>query len=141
MLDPGFALLHNRKVLMAMITHENRVARWDALDVRGLRILGVIRAWRRPGQTAGDQQSAAVNRLPQKRMGSHHVRRRDDRNPPEVTDEMVADLRMRFTDAQVVELTAMIALENQRSRTNIALGLTSQGFSNQCDLPTAAGEG
>ena len=61
--------------------------------------------------------------------------------PPEVTDEMVADLRMRFTDAQVVELTAMIALKNQRSRTNIALGLTSQGFRNQCDLPTAAGEG
>ena len=43
--------------------------------------------------------------------------------PPEVTDDMVADLRTRFTDAEVVELTATIALENQRSRTNTALGL------------------
>lgn len=30
-LEPGLALLHNRKVLFAMIAHENRVARWDAL--------------------------------------------------------------------------------------------------------------
>jgi alkylhydroperoxidase family enzyme len=57
--------------------------------------------------------------------------------PPEVTDDMVADLRTRFTDAEVVELTATIALENQRSRTNTALGLTSQGFRDHCDLATA----
>jgi alkylhydroperoxidase family enzyme len=56
--------------------------------------------------------------------------------PPQVTDEMVADLRTRFTDAEVVELTATIALENQRSRTNTALGLTSQGFRDHCDLPS-----
>jgi AhpD family alkylhydroperoxidase len=54
--------------------------------------------------------------------------------PPQVTDEMVADLRT-LTDAEVVELTATIALENQRSRTNAALGLTSQGFRDHCDLP------
>ena len=29
----------------------------------------------------------------------------------------------------------MISVENLRSRTNSALGLTSQGFKNQCDLP------
>jgi alkylhydroperoxidase family enzyme len=56
--------------------------------------------------------------------------------PPEVTDDMVADLRTRFTDAEVVELTATIALENQRSRTNTALGLASQGFRDHCDLST-----
>jgi alkylhydroperoxidase family enzyme len=55
--------------------------------------------------------------------------------PPEVTDEMVAGLREDLDDAQLVELTEIISVENLRSRTNSALGLTSQGFKAQCDLP------
>lgn len=46
-----------------------------------------------------------------------------------VEDEQVADLRDRFGDAGVVELTYLIALENMRSRFNSSLGLSSQGFS------------
>jgi alkylhydroperoxidase family enzyme len=57
--------------------------------------------------------------------------------PPTVTDELVERLRAELTDAQVVELTALISLENQRSRTNAAMGLTSQGFKDQCELPAA----
>ena len=55
--------------------------------------------------------------------------------PPTVTDEMVEGLRAELDDAQLVELTEMISVENLRSRTNSALGLTSQGFTSQCDLP------
>jgi len=55
--------------------------------------------------------------------------------PPTVTDEMVARLRERLGDARLVELTALISLENMRSRTNTALGLESQGFKAACDLP------
>ena len=55
--------------------------------------------------------------------------------PPEVTDEMVADLRGQLSDGQLVELTEMISLENLRSRTNSALGLTSQGFKDHCEVP------
>ena len=55
--------------------------------------------------------------------------------PPTVTDEMVEGLRAELDDAQLVELTEMISVENLRSRTNSALGLTSQGFKDQCDLP------
>ena len=55
--------------------------------------------------------------------------------PPAVTDEMVADLRRHLDDAALVELTMMIAVENERSRFNSALGLTSQGFSDRCALP------
>ena len=55
--------------------------------------------------------------------------------PPTVTDEMVEALRADLDDAQLVELTEMISVENLRSRTNSALGLTSQGFKDQCDLP------
>ncbi len=56
--------------------------------------------------------------------------------PPTVTDEMVAGLRSDLDDAQLVELTMMIAVENQRARFNTALGLASQGFADRCELPT-----
>jgi alkylhydroperoxidase family enzyme len=55
--------------------------------------------------------------------------------PPTVTDELVARLREHLDDARVVELTSLVALENMRSRTNAALGLTSQGFRAECALP------
>jgi alkylhydroperoxidase family enzyme len=54
--------------------------------------------------------------------------------PPTVTDEIVARLRERLGDARLVELTALVSLENMRSRTNAALGLESQGFKAACDL-------
>jgi len=60
--------------------------------------------------------------------------------PDEVTDEMVADLRQRFGDKGVVELTYLVALENMRSRFNAALGLSNQGFSSgeACSIAEAA---
>ncbi len=54
--------------------------------------------------------------------------------PPAVTDEMVAGLREHLTEAQLVELTAMVAVENVRSRMNAAFGLTAQGFKARCEL-------
>jgi len=56
--------------------------------------------------------------------------------PPTVGDDLVEGLLESFTPAQLVELTALIALENQRSRFNAALGITAQGFtSGACALP------
>jgi AhpD family alkylhydroperoxidase len=55
--------------------------------------------------------------------------------PPAVTDAMVESLRRDLGDAALVELTMMIAVENQRSRFNSALGLTSQGFRDRCEVP------
>jgi alkylhydroperoxidase family enzyme len=49
-----------------------------------------------------------------------------------VTDELFAEARRHFSEAQVVELTAAVALENFRSKFNVALGIESQGF---CVLP------
>ena len=45
-----------------------------------------------------------------------------------VTDELFAGARRHFSEAQVVELTAAVALENFRSKFNVALGIESQGF-------------
>jgi AhpD family alkylhydroperoxidase len=59
--------------------------------------------------------------------------------PPQATDEQVADLERRFGRDGVVELTYQIALENLRSRMNLALGITEQGFSSgeACRVPWA----
>jgi len=51
------------------------------------------------------------------------------RTPVDVSDELYAALRRRFDDAQLVELTNVIALENMRGRFNSALGLGASGFS------------
>ena len=61
--------------------------------------------------------------------------------PPAVTDEMVAQLREHLDEAQLDELTAIVAVENQRSRINAALGLTALGFNDRCEIPAAGGTG
>ncbi len=63
-------------------------------------------------------------------------------DPHTVTDAQVADLRTRFGDAGVIELTYQIGLENMRARMYSALGITEQGFSSgdACRVPWAAGD-
>jgi alkylhydroperoxidase family enzyme len=62
------------------------------------------------------------------------------RTPVEVPDELFAQLKERFSDQQIVELTSAIAWENYRARNNHALGLESEGFSKGafCPMPQAA---
>jgi AhpD family alkylhydroperoxidase len=63
------------------------------------------------------------------------------RTPVEVPDELFAALHERLGDAGMVELTQVIALENYRSRFNMALEIGSAGFSEGmvCAVPDAAG--
>ena len=49
-----------------------------------------------------------------------------------VDDVLFGRLKQHFSEPQIVELTAAIALENFRSKFNPALGVESQGF---CLLP------
>lgn len=51
------------------------------------------------------------------------------RTPADVPDELFDGLRSRFDEAQLVELTSIIALENYRARFNWAFGLEGQGYS------------
>src|SRR3954452_4517674 len=62
--------------------------------------------------------------------------------PVAVGDELVEELREHLDDEQLVELTAVIALENYRARFNWALGIGVQGFAEggACALPDIAGE-
>ena len=50
-----------------------------------------------------------------------------------VDDALFAELKKHFTEAEIVELTAAIAMENFRSKFNPALGIEAQGF---CMVPT-----
>ena len=45
-----------------------------------------------------------------------------------VDDALFTQLKARFSEAQIVELTAAIALENFRSKFNPPLGIEAQGF-------------
>jgi alkylhydroperoxidase family enzyme len=56
--------------------------------------------------------------------------------PAQIGDMLAERLRRTFPPDELVELAGYIALENQRSRFNAALGLTSQGFSDRCEIPT-----
>ncbi len=45
-----------------------------------------------------------------------------------VTDQLFERLRRHFSETELVELTAAVALENFRSKFNVALGIEAQGF-------------
>jgi alkylhydroperoxidase family enzyme len=65
------------------------------------------------------------------------------RTPTAVPDDLFGALREHFDEAQMVELTAAVAWENHRARSNHALGMGPQGFSegSYCLLPEVSGEG
>jgi alkylhydroperoxidase family enzyme len=58
--------------------------------------------------------------------------------PPTVTDELSARLLDELGAAALVELTTFIAMANMYARSNIALGVTSQGLSAACNLEPLA---
>lgn len=63
-------------------------------------------------------------------------------DPHTITDEQVEDLKRRFGDDGVIELTYQIGVENMRARMYSALGITEQGFNSgdACRVPWATEE-
>ena len=154
--DNAYVLWHNKPVLKAVFGFENKVRRWSALDphLKTYAVMasaGVIGcSWcldfgyfmaREDGL---DQ--AKVREVPRWRDSDVFSDLEREvmayaeamtATPPTVTDEMVAGLDRQLGHAAVVELTMMVAIENERSRFNSAMGLASQGFSDVCELPLA----
>jgi AhpD family alkylhydroperoxidase len=152
--DPAAAMGHNRRVLMSDARFEMSVERWNRLDPT-LKALAEMAS----AVSIGCSWCVDFGSWVSTNRGVDPVKLRDvprwrdsdvytglerqvmayaeaaTATPPTVTDEMVADLRSSLDDAALVELTMMIAVENQRSRFNSALGLTSQGFKDRCELP------
>lgn len=155
--DNGFAMAHNRKVLWATLFHERRVAKFDRLDptLKALAQLAVAVeigcAWCVDfGFFLADSEGLDLAKL----TAVSHWREADElttlekqvieyavastATPSAVTDPLVAALRDALGDEALVELTMIIAIENERSRFNASLGLVSQGFSAACRLPSAS---
>lgn len=153
-LEPGRAMMHNQRVLISVLRFERSVERWSSLDtsLKDLACAAVSAqigcSWcidfgwylsRGRGMTEakltnlGDWRSSTVYRPLERRVIEYAEAMTS--TPPVVTDLMVERLRADLTDAQLVELTEMIAVENLRSRTNSALGLRSQGLKDHCEVP------
>jgi alkylhydroperoxidase family enzyme len=153
-LDTGLALLHNRPVLMAVLRFEQKVARWHRLDpdlktlaeMTSASVIGC--SWCMDfGYFAAHSKGLRVDKLREvPRWRESDVFTATERavieyaeaitlTPPTVTDEMADALRSELGEDAFVELTMMVAVENERSRFNSALGLSSQGLSDRCELP------
>ncbi|MFC9584670.1 carboxymuconolactone decarboxylase family protein [Streptomyces yangpuensis] len=154
-LDPGRAYGHNARVLYTYVRLEQRAAKWNALDA-GLKHLAVMAAAARIncswcmdfGYWEGHEQGMAaekIEQVPRWREAREVFTEQEllvmeyaeamTETEPTVTDELAAALIARLGEAAFVELTAVVALENWRSRVNSAFGLTSQGFSEACTVP------
>lgn len=152
-LDNALALMHNRPVLKALFAFEKKVATWKVLDP-DLKVLAqavsasvIGCSWCMDfGYYAAHSQGLDTSKLehipfwrestvftPRERRVLEYAEAMTV-TPPEVTDEMAEALRSDLGNEAFIELTMMVAVENERSRMNSALGLTSQGFKDQCEL-------
>lgn len=149
-------LWHNSAVLKAVLGFERKVSRWSALDPH-LKTYAVMASAGSIGCSwcldfgyfmarEDGLDLAKVREVPRWRESDHFTDVERDvmayaeamtATPPTVTDEMVARLDETLGHPAMVELTMMVALENQRSRFNAAMGLASQGYSEVCELPLA----
>ncbi|SHG25659.1 Alkylhydroperoxidase family enzyme, contains CxxC motif [Jatrophihabitans endophyticus] len=152
-LDPARAMGHNRRVFRTYVKAEMSAQKWSALPapVGTLAVMASAAAigcewcmdfgyWIGMNEGIDPQKVRSVPRwresdvyAPVERAAMEYAEAMST-TPLTVTDEHVARLREFLDEAQLVELTATVALENQRARFNTALGLPSQGFSDRCEL-------
>ena len=158
---PVEAYLHTRGLLVGYGTFETAVERAPRVDPR-LKALAATRAASVVGcewcMDFGSHHSLQLG-VPEEQLREMPRYRSSDafsdleklvidyatamsRTPAEVSAELVAKLGEHFDDAQLVELTNEIAIENLRARFNHALDLEPQGFSDgaYCVVPAARGE-
>lgn len=153
-LDPLRALGHNSKVLRAYGRFEQGASRWRRLDARLAELADmatVVRigcpwcldfgSWVMHSHGIPPEKIEAVPHWrdselfdPLERLVIEFAERVTE-TPPSVDDELVNRLLDHLDEAQLVELTMIACLENVRSRFASALGMTSQGFKDRCEVP------
>lgn len=158
--DGVYVYFHHRPVLKAILGFERKVAKWQALDptlksYAQLASAGVIGcSWcldfgyfmahhdgldlTKVREVPRWRESDVFTPLEREVLAYAEAM---STTPLTVTDEMTASLVDQLGTPAVVELTAMAALENMRSRFNCAAGLQSQGYSDVCELPLAVPSG
>lgn len=157
--EPFAVAAHHRKLMIASAVHETMIDRASKTLPTSVRELAVLWTARQIGCSWCVDFGSMLQRLD----GLDMQRLKDIDNyatstaftdderaaiayaaamttdPHTVTDGQVDDLRARFGDAGVFELTYQIGLENMRARVNSALGITEQGFNSgdACRVPWA----
>jgi alkylhydroperoxidase family enzyme len=157
--EPFAVAAHHRKLLLAGAVHEAMIERASKTLPASVRELAVYWTARAIGCSWCVDFGSMLQRLDGLDMGrlkdidnyaTSPAFTDDERSaiayadamttdPHTVTDEQVADLRGRFGDAGVFELTYQVGVENMRARMNCALGITEQGFNSgdACRVPWA----
>jgi AhpD family alkylhydroperoxidase len=155
--DNAYVLFHHRAVTRAVFGFEQKVARWKALDPH-LKTYAQMAAAARIGCSwcldfgyflAHEEGLTLekVREVPRWRDSDAFTDLERDvmayaeamtATPPTVSDEMVAGLDAVLGHEAMVELTMIIAVENERSRFNAAVGLASQGYADRCELAPLA---
>jgi alkylhydroperoxidase family enzyme len=150
-MQPAQAMGHHPAVLRSAVIWESQVERWNKLDehLKGLAVLASAVSlncswcmdfgyWVLHTKGIPEEKLRAVLNwresdvfTPLERLVMEYAEAASA-TPVAVTDELVEQLRQHLDEAQIVELAMMVAVENQRSRFNAALGLHSQGFSDRC---------
>lgn len=155
-LDPVSVLAHHRQVLRTQLVFELQVERWKQLDAR-LKHLALMTSassincswcldfgqWAAPEQGIDAELARLVPDWRRHRKAFTETEQlvmeyaeAMTATPPAVTDGLSARLRELLGEPALVELTAMVAVENLRSRINSAFGLVSQGFATDCAVPS-----
>jgi len=151
--EPVEVAWHNRKVLNFSFSVSRKAEKWDQCD-KNLKSLAHMAAVSLVGcsfcldlgyfmaHNEGLDETKAREVPRWRESGVFTPLERDvmeyaeamSQTPLTVTDELSARLLDQLGAPALVELTAQVALANLFARSNIALGVTSQGFSAACDL-------
>jgi AhpD family alkylhydroperoxidase len=148
-MEPTRALAHHRPLLLGYAAASLALERYSRAVPRQLKELAMLRAAQLTEcEWCLDFGSGLARKsgIPEEKLRELSVWRQSERfdpverlvlefaegmtrTPAKVSDELFSSLREHFDERQIVELTLSIALENLYGRTNQALGIESEGFS------------
>jgi AhpD family alkylhydroperoxidase len=154
--EPAEVMWHNRRVLSSVSALGRKAQKWDRLDpnLKSFAHMAVAAqvgcSWcldfgyfHAHNEGLDEAKASEVPRWhespvfnPLERDVMEYAEAMSE-TPPRVTDELSARLLEQLGAPAMVELTAWVAFANMAARSNAALGIESQGFSEICTLPLA----
>lgn len=154
--EPAEVMWHNQRVLKTVMGFGGKVQKWDKLDPNlqsyaSMAVASLVGCswcldlgYFHAHNTGLDEAKASeVPRwrestvfTPLEREVMEYAEAMSQ-TPMTVTDELFARLLGQLGAAAMVELTALVAFSNMSTRSNTAMGIESQGFSEACSVPLA----
>jgi AhpD family alkylhydroperoxidase len=154
--EPAEVMWHNQRVLKTMMGFGAKVQKWDKLDPNlqsyaSMAVASLVGcSWCLDfgyfHASNNGLDATKASEVPRWRESTVFTPLERDvmeyaeamsQTPLTVTDELFARLLDRLGAAAMVELTATVAFANMSTRSNTAMGIKSQGFSEACKVPLA----